>query len=711
MATTVDTLLVRIEADMSDIKRDLNNLQKDTLRSTTAAGASFKKLGTIVNAAAVGVIAIAAARAGKAMIDMAGDVAEMQSKSSVVFGQFRDQVVSDLSAFGAEVGRSSHELEGMASSIQDTFVPMGFARGEAAKLSVDLTKLAVDVASFNNASDAETMQAFQSALVGNHETVRRFGVVITEATLKQELLRMGITRTGDAVTNAEKVQARLNLILAGTTDAQGDAARTADSYANQVKALTAEFETLAVDIGNELLPAATDLVELFRDGLVHIKSFLVFVGALPEFGRNAEGVTKQIAKLNSEIRDLEDVKAGRADDNVLQRLGKSFLEGGVSLDEQIAMKQRLVDAREAELKTLMAAAQAEAAAALEKEKAAAAANTQEVASTELTNTLKKLEEKTLQTKFELAGYTKEQVKALQSSGLLADAQGDLQIVQIALTDGYDKIIKAVDDYTTAQDALTKKEEEAEAKKKALAQAAETFAANQEKLKDLIKETIAPTTELEEQIAALELHLGGAGSKIEGAELALEKLRLELLMQDPVISAFTDGVNRMSDQLADALADAALDGKLSLEDLGDAFKQTLREMIADAMKAQIIKPLLSSIFGGIGGAIGGPVGDFIGGIGQNATGGPVIKGAPYIVGERGPELFVPQGAGSVVNAATTRGLGGGSGTVINQNFNVSTGVQQTVRNEIRQLMPQIADNTRAAVADAKRRGGSYGKAFG
>ena len=116
MATTVDTLLVRIEADMSDIKRDLNNLQKDTLKSTTAAGAAFKNLGRIVNVAAVGVIALSVARAGKAMIGLAGDVAEMQSKSAVVFGRFRDQVVSDLSDFGSEVGHSSHELEAMASS-------------------------------------------------------------------------------------------------------------------------------------------------------------------------------------------------------------------------------------------------------------------------------------------------------------------------------------------------------------------------------------------------------------------------------------------------------------------------------------------------------------------------------------------------------------------------------------------------------------------
>ena len=114
----------------------------------------------------------------------------MQAKSSVVFGQFTDDVRASLNQFANEVGRSSFELEEMASTIQDTFVPMGFARGEAADLSVQLAKLATDVASFNNASDAETMRAFQSALVGNHETVRRFGVVITEATIQQELMRM-----------------------------------------------------------------------------------------------------------------------------------------------------------------------------------------------------------------------------------------------------------------------------------------------------------------------------------------------------------------------------------------------------------------------------------------------------------------------------------------------------------------------------------------
>ena len=105
------------------------------------------------------------------------------------------------------------------------------------------------------------MEAFQSALVGNHETVRRFGVVITEATLNQELMRMGIEKGSKAATNVQKVQARLNLITRGTADAHGDAARTADSFANRTRALKADLNELAGELGTILLPAVTQIVE------------------------------------------------------------------------------------------------------------------------------------------------------------------------------------------------------------------------------------------------------------------------------------------------------------------------------------------------------------------------------------------------------------------------------------------------------------------
>lgn len=265
---------------MQSATKGVNDLKDNVKRSVSAQTNSFNALGNTVRNVIGGVIVFQAFRFGQEMVKMASSVEEMRSKSSVVFGQFVNDVRSQLGQFGDSVGRSTHELEQMASSIQDTFVPMGFARGEASKLSVELTKLAVDVASFNNASDTETMMAFQSALVGNHETVRRFGVVITEATLKQELLRMGINKATKDVSNAEKVQARLNLIIAGTSDAHGDAERTSGSFANTSKALGSALSELSVDVMTPMLPKLTKMAEGFIDATDKARSFFVMIGML-----------------------------------------------------------------------------------------------------------------------------------------------------------------------------------------------------------------------------------------------------------------------------------------------------------------------------------------------------------------------------------------------------------------------------------------------
>jgi len=196
----------------------------------------------------------------------AGSAAEeMLGKYNVVFGQFRDRVTRELGAFGEAVGRSRVELQQMASGVQDTFVPLGFARERAADLSVSLTTLATDVASFNNAADSDVMNNFTSALVGNHEAVRQYGIIITEATLDQELMRMGIEGGIRAADEQEKVMARLNLIYAGTTDAQGDAARTAGSWANTQRSLNAILADTAATVGGNMTQALKPLLQDLRD--------------------------------------------------------------------------------------------------------------------------------------------------------------------------------------------------------------------------------------------------------------------------------------------------------------------------------------------------------------------------------------------------------------------------------------------------------------
>ena len=218
-----------------------------------------------IAAAAIAAVGTATIVAGAKLISMGSDAEEMQGKFNVVFGSGAEGMQMDLRLFGDAIGRSTFELMEMASTVQDTFVPMGFARREAQQMSLNLTKLAVDMGSFNNVADDEVMLALQSAIVGNHETMRKYGVVITQATLEQELLRAGLAGSIKEATEQEKVQARLNFIYAGTSDAQGDAERTAGSWANQMRALKSTISETATSIGLELLPFVTPLLTAITD--------------------------------------------------------------------------------------------------------------------------------------------------------------------------------------------------------------------------------------------------------------------------------------------------------------------------------------------------------------------------------------------------------------------------------------------------------------
>ena len=153
----------------------------------------------------------------------------------------------------------------------------------------------------------------------------------------------------------------------------------------------------------------------------------------------------------------------------------------------------------------------------------------------------------------------------------------------------------------------------------------------------------------------------------------------------------------------------VDGTTSAKDAfrsmaADIIKELYRVLVVQRMVGQVATAgkAGSGLLGFIGGALG---------ITGSAAGGPLQAGQPSVVGEHGRELFVPSSAGRVLSVPQSKAaVGGGGNVTVMQTINVSTGVQQTVRAEIKSLMPQIADSAKAAVLDAKRRGGSYGSAF-
>jgi len=143
---------------------------------------------------------------------------------------------------------------------------------------------------------------------------------------------------------------------------------------------------------------------------------------------------------------------------------------------------------------------------------------------------------------------------------------------------------------------------------------------------------------------------------------------------------------------------------------EAFKSMAASIINQLIDVLIIQQLVGSVGSTSKSGVvtkGTGLSGLFSGTGH-AIGGAVQSGRATIVGERGPELFMPHSSGSIV--PNNKMGGGGGGTTVVQNINISTGVSQTVRAEITQLMPQIAEASKAAVLDARRRGGSFSKAF-
>lgn len=236
-------------------------------RAAAKAQDEFKARAALAGA----VVGAALFKMGKDAIRTASDIGESTSKVGVVFGKAGASVLrfADTSAKGLGISKAA-ALEA-AGTFGNLFVSLKLPQAEAAKMSTRMVQLAADMASFNNTSPEEALDALRSGLVGETEPLRRFGVNIQDAQLRQEALKLGlISTTKDALSPAAKAQASYSLILQQTTTAQGDFARTSGGLANQQRILTAEFSDLQGQLGQKLLPAVVKTTSALVDVLTFV---------------------------------------------------------------------------------------------------------------------------------------------------------------------------------------------------------------------------------------------------------------------------------------------------------------------------------------------------------------------------------------------------------------------------------------------------------
>jgi len=243
------------------LKRVRSNLEK---LSQSALAAGLK----------LGAIGAGMAYSMRKPIEAAANFEETLSKFKAVFKDQADEASKWAKTLADGIGRSETATMNYMASFQDIFVPMGFAREEATKLSKVVAQLGYDLASFGNRNDAETMERILGGLIGNHLNLRAFGVSIMESSLNAELMAMGLAKGTKQATEQQKVLARLRILLRGTSDAHGDAANTASSFTNTLKRLEAKFEETQIAIGKVLNEALKPYISMLANAAESAKKMV-----------------------------------------------------------------------------------------------------------------------------------------------------------------------------------------------------------------------------------------------------------------------------------------------------------------------------------------------------------------------------------------------------------------------------------------------------
>jgi hypothetical protein len=265
----VRTLKLSLLADVQKFLAGMDKAEKGTKGLNTSVGKYSKAM-----AASFAVASVAAATfATKLGIDAAkaaSDVAEEVSKAQVIFGDGSKEIENFSETAAQSLGLSRIE----ALKANSTFATFGKGAGltgkDLTKFSKSATTLAADLGSFYNTKADDAITAIGAALRGESEPIRKYGVLLDDATLKAKAMEMGLYDGEGALDAQAKSLAAYEVILDQTKDAQGDFARTSDGAAGQTKIFQAELDNLKVSFGNNVLPIMTDVVTFANDKLIPV---------------------------------------------------------------------------------------------------------------------------------------------------------------------------------------------------------------------------------------------------------------------------------------------------------------------------------------------------------------------------------------------------------------------------------------------------------
>lgn len=256
----------------------------------------------------------------KDSINISSDLTEVQNVVDTTFGSYSG-LVEDMSKNSiTEFGMSELTVKKTASRFQAMGTAMGFAKGQMAEMSIDLTKLTADMASFYNVEQDAVAEDLASIFTGQSKPLRAYGLDLTEATIAEWAMKQGMDANVSSMTQAEKALLRYNYVMANTKNAQGDFAKTSDTWANQTRILIENFRALGAVVGGSFINALKPLVKALNAVIGKIIQFAkvvsdalgVIFGWKYESG-GAGGITEELEGAESAAGGVSDGLGGAAD--------------------------------------------------------------------------------------------------------------------------------------------------------------------------------------------------------------------------------------------------------------------------------------------------------------------------------------------------------------------------------------------------------------
>lgn len=308
MARSDGTVYVDTRIDTKGFQKGMNAIEKQTGNMASA----FGKLGKVI-AATFAISKIV--QFGKKAIELGSDLQEVQNVVDVTFTTMSDKV----DEFAKKAAESAGLSETMAKKYVGTFGAMaksfGFAESEAFNMSTALTQLSGDVASFYNLTQDEAYTKLKSVFTGETESLKDLGVVMTQTALDSFAMAEGLGKTTKQMTEQEKVALRYRFVLNQLSGASGDFARTSDSWANQVRILKLNIESIMASVGQALINFFTPIIKLINVLLSKIATLANSFKAFSEMimGKKSSSGGGGIGQAAADLADLESGYGGAAD--------------------------------------------------------------------------------------------------------------------------------------------------------------------------------------------------------------------------------------------------------------------------------------------------------------------------------------------------------------------------------------------------------------